>query len=614
MREVARMPLIEPHWSLRRELIRSTSWGGFAATTLWGCPTRKYHSWLSLWRDFRRYELLPQMQEELHLREGTFLLTTQYFHQKLVWEGYRHLQSFRAGAVWKWVYRIGDLSVEKSVYLSPTEPLWIFRYRFSAEVLFRWIPLWAARLWHELQTEKAQVERQGHTIYFPQDIVLNFESRPSPRFIPWPYVYEGVYYPEEAQRGYEATERLTATECWEWRLHGPGEVVIALSPAGRPSLSYELPGERLFHQTLSQTLFTAADEFFLRDASGEYVIAGHPWFGVWGRDTFISLPGLTLARGEEERFYRITDTALRYLTSEGKFPNAFPSDYSAEDTGLWWIWSIIQAHKLGLSAEVLWKRYGEAILQVLVGYLQRLARNDGLLYTEKFPPPSWMDAVVDQKPVVERRGALIELNALWYAALRFVADAASQEGVRWRWGLLARKVLESFKPTFWEKSQGYLADWREGSEVSWQIRPNQIFAASLPYRPISEKIAELIVDTIEKHLLTPRGLRTLSPADPAYRGRYEGTSVERDLAYHNGTAWLWLLGSYADAKYALWGDAAKPSLIRLFNGLEEALYAYGWGTLSEIYTGDAPHVPCGSPAQAWSVAEILRLAFILKVL
>ncbi|MCS7154101.1 MAG: amylo-alpha-1,6-glucosidase, partial [Bacteroidia bacterium] len=139
-------------------------------------------------------------------------------------------------------------------------------------------------------------------------------------------------------------------------------------------------------------------------------------------------------------------------------------------------------------------------------------------------------------------------------------------------------------------------------------------AASLPYRPISEKIAELIVDTVERHLLTSRGLRTLSPADPAYHGKYRGNQAQRDHAYHNGTVWLWLLGSYADAKMAIWGESARPFLQKLLYGLEEALYTYGWGSLAEIYEGDAPHDPCGAPAQAWSVAEILRIAFHLKLL
>ncbi|MCS7297312.1 MAG: amylo-alpha-1,6-glucosidase [Bacteroidia bacterium] len=614
MERVGRVPLIEPIWALERELIQATEWGGFAATTLWGCPTRKYHSWFSLWKGFERYEFLPQMQEELYLQEGRFLLTSQYFHRKLTWEGYRHLHSFHVGPPWRWVYHIGDVSVEKTLYLSPTDPLWLLRYRFSGGALFRWIPLWSARPWHTLRREFFRVERLGERLIFPEGLTLYFYTEPLPRFIPWAYAYEGVFYPREEERGYEAIEILSASECWEWRLHTAGEVLIVLSSQPIASASLGLPERRYSHTTFFQALSEAADSFFLKDKTGEYIIAGHPWFSVWGRDTFISLPGLTLARGQTSRFHKVMETALQFLSPNGLFPNVFPNQYNSEDTGLWWIWALMQATRMGVSPKEIWERYGEALLQVLVGYMQRLCGENGLLFVEEVPPASWMDALVEGKPAVPRRGALVELNALWYMAVRFVAEIASQEGIRWRWGLLARKVLESFKPTFWNKARGYLADWRAEEEVSWQMRPNQLFAAALPYRPVSEKIAELILHEVEKHLLTPRGLRTLSPADPQYCGQYQGSPTERDKAYHNGTVWLWLMGSYIDARLSLWGEGARIPLLKLINGLEEALYAYGWGTLAEIYDGDAPHPPRGAPAQAWSVGEVLRAAFFLKAL
>ncbi|MCX7981087.1 MAG: amylo-alpha-1,6-glucosidase [Bacteroidia bacterium] len=611
MQQVGRVPLIESQWALRRELIRSTRWGGFAMTTLWGCPTRKYHAWLSLWKGFERWEILPQVQEELLLKEGHYLLTTQHFHGKLVWEGFRHLQAFQAGRAWTWEYQIGDLRIQKLFYLSPDSPFWFFRYRFSGPVLFRWIPLWAVRPWHTLRTEPLEVRRQGQILTFSAGLSLSFRADPAPRFVPWSYPYEGVYYPEEAARGYPATETLYASECWEWRLHTPGEIVIAFSPEEVPRIPLTLPAGKA-PTTLYEALDQAAENFFLQDREGEYVLAGHPWFGVWGRDTFISLPGLTLARGEVERFHQIQETALRYLSPAGQLPTIFPDQYLAEDTGLWWVWSLLQAWRMGLPAQELWQRYGEALQAVLVGYLQRLAGADGLLYVSGEMPPSWMDAVVAGKPAVPRQGALVELNALWYAALRFIAEIAPQEGVRWRWDLLARQVLQAFKPTFWEKARGYLADWRSTHAISWQIRPNQLFAAALPYRPISEKIAELIVETVEKHLLTPRGLRTLSPADPAYQGRYEGPPEARDRAYHNGIVWPWLIGAYAEAKIAIWGSSTKPALQKLLQSFEEGLYTYGWGMVAEIYDGDAPHLPRGAPAQAWSIAELLRTHTLLQ--
>lgn len=614
MEAIRRVPLVEAQWALGRELIRSTKWGGFAMTTLWGCPTRKYHSWLSLWRGWERYELLPQMQEEVHVKEGRFLLTSQYFYESLAWEGYRHLEGLQVGSAWVWSYRLGEIAVQKTFYLSPEEPIWYLRYRFSGPVLFRWIPLWAVRPWHTLQQAPVEIIRKGETLSLPHDFILYFKVDPSPRFVPWPYPYEGAYYPEEERRGYPAGEVLSAHEVWEWRLHGAGEVSIGLSPAGPVRRFPSLPFPQQSAPSLRDKLTQASENFFLRTKEGEYILAGHPWFGVWGRDTFISLPGLTLARGEEARFHRIIETALRHLAPDGRLPNTFPDSYTAEDVGLWWVWALIQYVRMGGQPAEVWRRYGEPLQAVLVSYLHRLAGEDGLLRVSPFPAPSWMDAVVEGKPVVERRGALVELNALWYAALRFLAEIAPQEGVRWRWELLARRVLHHFKPTFWEKQKGYLADWRADDAVSWQIRPNQLFAAALPYRPVSDKIAELIIETMERHLLTPRGLRTLSPADPLYQGRYRGGPLERDRSYHNGTVWPWLLGSYVEAKLALWGSAARPALQKIWRGWEEALHQYGWGFPAEIYEGDAPHSPCGAPAQAWSVAELLRIAYLLGFL
>lgn len=560
-----------------------------------------------------RYELLPQMQEELLLREGHFLLTTQQFQGQLAWEGYRYLQQLRVGSGWHWVYQVGELHVEKFLYLHPQQPIWVLRYAFSGPVLFRWIPLWAVRPWHTLRSEPIEVLRKGEKLLCPEGITLHFSVSPVPRFVPWPHAYYGAFYSVEAERGYAATEVLSATECWEWRLHRAGEITILLSPEplNRTPMPVAPPAQQ---SGLRDALRERAEEFFLETPQGEYILAGHPWFGVWGRDTFISLPGLTWARGQEARFHRITETALQHLSSEGRFPNTFPDGYTAEDTGLWWIWSLLQVYRMGASGEELWRRYGEALQQVLISYLHRLAGEDGLLRVEAFPPASWMDAVIEGRPAVERRGALVELNALWYAALRFVAEIASQEGLKWRWGLLARRVLAHFKPTFWAKNQGYLADWATSTECSWQIRPNQLLAAALPYRPISDKIAELVLETVERHLLTPRGVRTLSPADPQYVGEYVGDQRSRDQAYHNGTVWPWLVGAYADAKLSIWGQAAHASLLQLVQRFEEALYAYGWGAIAEIYDGDAPHAPKGAPLQAWSIAELLRTLYQLNSL
>ncbi len=615
--EVGRVPLVERSWALGRELYAQRAWGAYAATTLWGCATRKYHSYLSLWRGGLRYELIPQMEEEVRLAEGLFRLSTQFWRGQLGWEGFRYLEGFQEQPHWVWRYRVGLLTVEKGLYLDPEEPIWQLYYRFSGKgfpVLFRWTPLWAVRPWHMLRRsyEAPPVVRSEGRFELPSlETMLYIQVRPQPRYVPWPYLYEEVTYPEEARRGYADSEHLQATEVWEWNLYEPGEIRIQLSltpvPYLKPLPAVQAPSP----DSLKAVLAERAEDFFLAEGNRLYILAGHPWFGVWGRDTFISLPGLTLAVDSPARFEAVCESYLSHQV-EGRLPDTIPGEPLAEDVGLWWLWALMQYHRCMGDATLLWRRYGEAIQQVLLSYLQRLAGEDGLLRVAAFPPPSWMDAVVDGQPAVYRADALVELNALWYAALRWVSETAPTEGLRWRWGLLARRVLASFKPTFWSKAKGYLADWVEGPRASWQIRPNQLWAAAVPYRPISEKVAELILDTVEKHLLTPRGLRTLSPADPAYQGTYEGPQPVRDFAYHNGTVWPFLLGAYADAKLALFGEGALPDLQRLVQSFSEALYTYGWRGIAEIYDGDAPHAPKGAPLQAWSVAELLRIFNLLE--
>ncbi len=616
---VERIVLLREAWAPKVELIRQTRWGGCAATTLWGCATRKYHSYLSLWKEGQRYELMPQIEEEVRSEEGLFRLSTQYWQGKLAWTGYRYLEGFRGLHPWTWTYRVGRLTIQKRLFLSADPPLWLLEYHFQGEgfpVLFRWAPLWAVRPWHTLRLsyEHPPVKLEGHRLHLPdlsETLYLSFT--PNPRQVPWRHRYEAITYPEETARGYADQENLYTTELFEWNLYQPSSIRIQISPQEAP-LPLKFPeSDAPAGPTLKELLDAQAENFFLESSGQTYILAGHPWFGVWGRDTFISLPGLTLARERESLFHQVCETYLSHLSADARFPNTIPGSPTSEDVGLWWLWALMQYARLKGNSRLLWDRYGEAIQAVLVSYLHRLAGEDGLLRVEPMPTPSWMDAVVDGTPAVYRSGALVELNALWYAALRWVSETAPEEGVRWRWSLLAHRTLAHFKSTFWQKARGYLADWVEPPHASWQIRPNQLWAAALPFRPISDKIAELIVEIIDRHLLTPRGLRTLSPQDPQYKGTYQGDQPTRDHAYHNGTVWPFLLGAYADALIGLYSEAAFPKIRKLYEGFSEAAWQYGWGYIAEIYDGDAPHAPRGAPAQAWSLAELLRIAYLLRL-
>jgi len=240
---------------------------------------------------------------------------------------------------------------------------------------------------------------------------------------------------------------------------------------------------------------------------------------------------------------------------------------------------------------------------------------NGLLYAiSPGKALTWMDAIVDGKPVTQRGGMAVEINALWYNAIMFsmqLAEKSNDENFIVNWKAVAEKIPISFKDTFWSKEKGYLADYVDGDFKDWSIRPNMVFATSLPYSPISEKIRQLILEKIHHELLTPRGLRTLSPIDSKYIGNYEGSIKERDLAYHQGTVWPWLLSHYAEGFLKIYGKDGLEHVRPLYDNMEPTMFEHGLGSISEVYSGDPPHKAGGTISQAWSVSEIIRIKWLI---
>ncbi len=228
---------------------------------------------------------------------------------------------------------------------------------------------------------------------------------------------------------------------------------------------------------------------------------------------------------------------------------------------------------------------------------------------------TWMDAVVNGKPVTPRIGMPVEINALWYNAIMFcleIAKISNDTSFVQEWESIAVKIKESFKETFWSKEKGYLADYVDGDFKDWSIRPNMIFATSLPYTLLSEKIRQLVVEAVRKELLTPRGLRTLSPKCPDYKEVYFGNQAERDNAYHQGTVWPWLLGHFVEGYLKIYGKSGLSFVKNIYENMEQTMFEHGISSISEVYDGNPPHLPGGTPSQAWSVAEILRVKNLIE--
>jgi predicted glycogen debranching enzyme len=350
------------------------------------------------------------------------------------------------------------------------------------------------------------------------------------------------------------------------------------------------------------------------------VLAGYHWFGDWGRDTFIALPGLALATGRLEECRRIVTTFARYV-DKGMLPNRFPDsgaplndgDYNTLDASLWYFHAVDALDRLtggGLIAEVF-----PTLVEIVEWHVKgtrfgiQVDPADGLIRAEN-PQLTWMDAKVGDWVVTPRDGKPVEIGALWHHALQLMEVWSRLLGRRTaearRYSALRVKVAESFGQRFWNRQLGYLYDTVDSSHGDdAALRPNQLIAAALPESPLTPAQRKAVVDTVVSRLWTPRGLRTLSPDDPAYRGRYEGDVWSRDGAYHQGTVWPWLLGPLVDAHLEVYGD--KAAARRLLAPLQEHLFGEACaGSISEIFDGDPPHAPRGAIAQAWSVSEVYR--------
>jgi predicted glycogen debranching enzyme len=430
------------------------------------------------------------------------------------------------------------------------------------------------------------------------------------------------------ERGYDYQEDLFVPGFFEVKIKkGESIVFCASTTEVKPnSIKRAFTNEvnrRTPRNNFENCLINSAQQFIIKRDGRSWVVAGFPWFGRWGRDTFISLPGLTLSNNDPKTCKAVIDSILSDLKGP-LFPNIGEGDdsaYNSVDASLWFFWALQQyTYHTGKKKEV-WDTYKRKMKIILDGYRKGTAFNihmkeNGLIWAGQMGHAlTWMDAVVDGKAVTPRIGFAVEINALWYNAIMFSLEIAREAGDKRfvkQWEPIAEMIPDSFKSTFWDERKGYLADVVDESGADWSVRPNQVIAASLPYRAIDESTCLAVVSTAQKILLTTRGLRTLSPQDPNYKGTYYGDQASRDRAYHQGTVWPWLFGHFAEAYLRLYGKSGVDYIESLYKSFEPVMTEAGIGSVSEVYDGDPPHLPGGTISQAWSVSELLRVNAMIK--
>ncbi|MBE6270265.1 MAG: 4-alpha-glucanotransferase [Prevotella ruminicola] len=627
--------------SLVREYLRTNRSGAYSSSTLVDCNTRKYHGLLVV--------PVPELDDENHVLLSSLDCTViqhgaefnlglhKYQGNNFSPNGHKYIQEFDATTVPTTTYRVGGVILKKEVIFQHYEDRILIRYTLvdahSATTL-RFRPFLAFRSVRQFTHENATASREYSAVDngiktcmyagYP-DLYMQFSKKNE--FIFQPDWYRGVEYPKEQERGYASNEDLYVPGYFEMPIK-KGESIIfsgstsAIKPSAMKKLFDDEVADRVPRDNFYHCLVTAAHQFHRKEKNHDrYLLAGYPWFKCRARDTFIALPGLTLAIGEVDYFEKVMMTAERDLRAfmEEKPLSGKIYEMEQPDVPLWAVWAMQQyAKEVGRDKcfEMYGKLLHKIVKYILDGKHPNLRLDDnGLLYSNgRDKAVTWMNSTANGRPVVPRSGYIVEFNALWYNALKFCASMASEKGdVKGAEMIekLAAKVKESFVETF-VNEYGYLLDYVDGTMMDWSVRPNMIFAVALDYSPLNQQQMKSVVDICTRELLTPKGLRSLSPKSGGYNPIYVGPQAQRDYAYHQGTAWPWLGGFYMEACLKLYKRSRLSFIERQLVGYEDEMDYHAIGTISELFDGNPPFHGRGAMSFAMNVAEILRTLKLME--
>src|SRR3989338_3561975 len=635
---------------IHREWVDANGLGGFASSTGGLINTRRYHGLLvaATKPPEERNVLLSSLEESLEIEQEKFFLSAHLYPGSVHPRGFQYLLQFSMDPFPTFIYEIGETQIRKTIFMLQKENAVVITYKLlqsEVPVKLEVRPLIAFRGYHGLASENPAINRRAETgkgeiqihpyenlppLHFLHNAVITDKSG---------YWYKNFEYARELERGLDYREDLYAPFSLIYSFVTTDEVYLVASTQNKKDFDLSDAVDReLERRTQVAASFPTKDrvwsylwqtaETFLVDRRGgeKGVIAGYHWFGDWGRDTMISLHGLLLLRGKFEEARDILVSYSHYV-NQGIIPNRFPDfgetpEYNTVDASLWYINAVYDylEYSDDLST-VETKLY--PVLKKIVKYYREGTHlgirmdKDGLIQAGSGNVAlTWMDARVRDVPVTPRHGKPVEVNALWYNALCVMARLAERFGdnkLKEEYAALAEQVKASFNRLFWCVEKNCLYDVI-GAKPDASLRPNQIFAVGLPFPVLDEKKWKDVLRAVEDELLTPMGLRTLSPKDPKYVPFYEGDSEKRDMSYHQGTVWPWLMGTYVAACLRAFGKAkeVKMKIRRQLDGLLEHVEDVGLGSVSEIFDAEYPHTARGCVSQAWSVAELLRAYELLK--
>lgn len=629
--------LVNLSYSLKREIILANKTGACCNTTIVFCNTRRYHGLLCVPVDGfggKKHILLSAIDESLTVDGKQFNLGIHRYGDIYEPRGHKYIVDFGADPIPAVTYKVGQILFTKEVLLVPDSDQVMIRYtvvKTPSKVDLTLKPFLAFRDIHALTEENPRADTTARPIQngaafrlYPGFPELNLQiSSAKAEWRGEPSWYKGITYSDEARRGFACKEDLLVPG--SFTVKGLSEGSSIVFSAGVEEVSARGLSQR-FKTYLSSmgTISSFHDQLvhcadlLKRDRGGhKQITAGFSWLytGLL-RETLLALPGLTLyANGDRAEFEEILDN----LIADNQ-ERLFRRTTQVEAPLL--LATVLQQYiDFGADARKVWKKYGDTLKQVIESYLPGRRREvslqpNGLLWAQaERTALTWMNAYIGGFPVTERAGYQVETNALWFNAIYFALEmerkyTSTRSAFVTTWNKVADTILENYQPTFWDPNLGFLADYVDNSGRHMEVRPNQMLALWAPYHPVDDAVAASVIQIIDRELLTQRGIRTLSPRDALYKGVYEGSQTERDLAYHGGCAWPFLLYYYADICFRMYGPSFMGKINWLTEGFEEDLSKHGVGAISELYDGDPPHEPHGAISSALSTAALLGIDYL----
>lgn len=635
--------LINLEYSLAREFLGTNRGGGYCSSTLVFCNTRKYHGLLVVpIEKFRgkNYVMLSSLDETILQHGRDFNFGVHKYEGTYEPRGHKYIVDISYEKAFTVTYQVGGVLLKKEILMVHNAPQVLIRYTLEdahSATLLRLNPLLAFRDIHSLSKQNPVANTQVEVVdggvrakLYPEFPYLYMQLSKPANFGGAAYWNNNIYYTKEKERGYDFQEDLLSVGAFEVSLKKGESIVFSasLEEANPKNLAKDFSKflkERTDRNSFEECLQYTASQFIIHKAGETRIKAGYHWYDSTTRDTFIALPGIALSGSTAKIFDEVLQSALKYC-----YNGRFARDISTHvvnpvfdaDTSLWFFWTLQQYEKeTTRTKKQIWKEYGEtlkAILNVFKSCEHKTMRMDdnGLIWSDDLSRPlTWFNAESNYGAIVPRNGYVVEVNALWYNAVCYaleLAKDAKDKTFLSEWGTMPETIAESFNQIFWIESEKYLADYANHTHQNTEVRPNQLLACALDYSPLSEKRQRKVLAIITQELLTPKGLRSLSPESPRYEGESVGNVFVRDKATFNGSVHPWFVGFYVEANLKLFGDTYIPDGKAFLENFEEEINTHGVGLISAIYDGNPPFNPRGCISNAKNVAEILRAQWLLS--